>query len=126
MDSGSSSFSRTRSGLVRRKGIFAPNKASCSRTRSGLLRVKSFMRSRDGSCSRTRSGLVRIKSFKDSSDSSCSRTQSDPVRGSPHVVEDLIEDEAVLKGSPEEWVTEDSPVRTRNGLVRGSPAYKAC
>lgn len=125
MDSGSSSFSRTRSGLVRRKGIFAPNKASCSRTRSGLLRVKSFMRSRDGSCSRTRSGLVRIKSFKDSSDSSCSRTQSDPVRGSPHVVEDLIEDEAVLKGSPEEWVTEDSPVRTRNGLVRGSPAYKA-
>jgi hypothetical protein len=85
MDSGSSSLSRTRSGLVRKKGIFALNKASCSRTRSGLLRVKSFMLSRDAS--KTRSGLVRIKSLKDSSDSSCSGTQSDPVRGSPHVVE---------------------------------------
>ncbi|PAN34071.1 hypothetical protein PAHAL_6G067700 [Panicum hallii] len=119
MDSGSSSCSRTRSGLVRRKGIFAPSKASCSRTRSGLVRIKSFIHSRDGSCSRTRSGLVRMKSFVDSSDSSCSRTRSDPVRGSPQVVED----EEVLKGSPDGWVKEDSPVRTQN--VKGSPAAKA-
>ncbi|KAG2577400.1 hypothetical protein PVAP13_6NG097800 [Panicum virgatum] len=111
--------SRTRSGLVRRKGIFAPSEASCSRTRSGLVRIKSFVHSRDGSCSRTRSGLVRIKSFVDSSDSSCSRTIiSDPVRGSPQIVED----EEILKGSPDGWLKEDSPVRTRN--VKGSPAAK--
>ncbi|CAO2206124.1 unnamed protein product [Urochloa humidicola] len=121
MDSGSSSCSRTRSGLVRRKGVFAPSKSSCSRTRSGLVRIKSFIHSRDGSCSRTRSGLVRIKSFVDSNESSCSRTQSDPVRGSPHVVED----EEVLKGSPDGWMKEDSPVRTQNGSVKGSPAAKA-
>ncbi|CAL4997403.1 unnamed protein product [Urochloa decumbens] len=120
MDPGSSSCSRTRSGLVRRKGIFALSKSSCSRTRSGLVRVKSFIHSRDGSCSRTRGGLARIKSFVGSNESSCSRTQSDPVRGSPHV-----EDEEVLKGSPDGWMKEDSPVTTQNGPVKESPAAKA-
>jgi hypothetical protein len=37
-----------------------------------------------------------------------------------------MDDEAVLNGSPDELVTEDSPVTTQNGLVTGSSAYKAC
>ncbi|CAO2176134.1 unnamed protein product [Urochloa humidicola] len=85
---------------------------SCPRIQSGVVR--------DGSCSRTRSGLVRIKRFVDSNESSCSRIQSDPVRGGPHVVED----DEVLKGSPDGWMEEDSPVRTQNGPVKESPAAK--
>ncbi|CAD6265907.1 unnamed protein product [Miscanthus lutarioriparius] len=116
---------RTRSGLVRKKGIFALSRASCSRTRSGLLRVKSFVDSSDVSSSRTRSGLLRIKRFVESRDGSCSMSQSDHVRGSPPIVEAIINDEAVLKESPDGLMKEEMPSRTQNGLVRQSSADKA-
>ncbi|PWZ43846.1 hypothetical protein Zm00014a_025092 [Zea mays] len=116
MDSGNSSCSRTRSGLVRKKDTFALSRSSCSRTRSGLLRVKSSVDSSDVSSSRTRSGLLRIKSFLDSHDGSFSRSQSDHVGGSPPIVE-AINDESVLKESPDRLMKEEMPVTTPNGLA---------
>ncbi|GJN09534.1 hypothetical protein PR202_ga27549 [Eleusine coracana subsp. coracana] len=147
MDSGNSSWSKTRSGLVRANGIMDLGDGSCSRTRSGLVRRKSFMGSSDDSCSRTRSGLVRRKSFTGFSDDSCSRTRSglvrrksfmnssngscymtgnELVRGSPSI-------KAVIMGGPvttelpdaDGPFIEETPSRTRSGLIRQRPILKA-
>jgi len=61
----------------------------------------------------------------DSRDGSCSRSQSDHVRGSPPIVEAIVNDEAVLKESPDGLMKEEMPARSQNGPVRQSSADQA-
>ncbi|TVU43262.1 hypothetical protein EJB05_09717, partial [Eragrostis curvula] len=118
-DGSDDAFSRTRSGLVRRKSFMDSSGASSSRTGSELVRRKSLMAYSDGSCSRTRSGLVRQKSFIKSSE--CSRTRSGLVRGRPSV-KALIMDGPDRKELPDADgdLIEETPSKTRSGLVRQS------